>query len=188
MTHLTLLVTDAMLWHLTNWHVKNRITSFIFLLFLFYFSNHGPLSKWTCPKQFWKFFSYAKTVFFLFYCSCNHAINPLLGTGNYHVTLNNMKLVHWPLMGGLLHLVQQGENWVGPQPARAPPRCTTCNSPHQWPVYQSLYGCVMVRWCGVVMCPLKGKGLSVSWWHLSFTLSLYIWSCTLFLPCWWLIF
>jgi len=24
------------------------------------------------------------------------------------MTLNNMKLVHWPLIGGLLHLVQQG--------------------------------------------------------------------------------
>ena len=39
------------------------------------------------------------------------------------------KLVHWPLMGGLLHLVQRGEDWVGPQPAQAPPRCTKCNSP-----------------------------------------------------------
>jgi len=29
-------------------------------------------------------------------------INPLIGTGNYSVTSNNMKLVHWPLMGGLL--------------------------------------------------------------------------------------
>jgi len=24
-----------------------------------------------------------------------------------------MKLVHWPLMGGMLHLVQQGEDWAG---------------------------------------------------------------------------
>ena len=36
-----------------------------------------------------------------------------------------MTLVHWPLMGGLLHLVQQEEDWVGPQ---SPPRCTKCNS------------------------------------------------------------
>ena len=28
-----------------------------------------------------------------------------------------MKLVHWPLMGGLLHLVQRGGDWSGPQPA-----------------------------------------------------------------------
>jgi len=44
-------------------------------------------------------------------------------------TSNNMKLVHWPLMGGLLHLVQRGGDWAGPQPTQAPPRCTKCNSP-----------------------------------------------------------
>ena len=35
-------------------------------------------------------------------------LNPLMGTVNYSATSNNMKLVHWPLMGGLLHLVQRG--------------------------------------------------------------------------------
>jgi len=30
-----------------------------------------------------------------------------------------MKLVHWRLMGGLLHLVQRGGDWAGPQPAQA---------------------------------------------------------------------
>jgi len=34
------------------------------------------------------------------------AVNPLDSKGNYSPTLNNTKLVHWPLMGGLLHLVQ----------------------------------------------------------------------------------
>ena len=34
--------------------------------------------------------------------------NPVLCKGNYSATSNNMKLVHWPLMGGLLHLVQRG--------------------------------------------------------------------------------
>ena len=53
--------------------------------------------------------------------------NPLESRGSYSATSNNMKLVHWPLMGGLLHLVQRGD-WVGPQPAQAPPRCTKCNS------------------------------------------------------------
>jgi len=33
--------------------------------------------------------------------------NPLMGTGNYSAISNNMKLVHWPLMCGLLRLVQQ---------------------------------------------------------------------------------
>ena len=38
-------------------------------------------------------------------------------------------LVHWPLMGGLLRLVQRGGDWAEPQPAQTPPRCTKCNSP-----------------------------------------------------------
>ena len=33
-------------------------------------------------------------------------------------TSNNMKLVRWPLMGELLHLVQRGGDWWG----RSPPR------------------------------------------------------------------
>jgi len=41
-----------------------------------------------------------------------------------------MKLVHWPLMGGLLHLVQRGGEWVGPQPAQAAIGCTKCSSTH----------------------------------------------------------
>jgi len=32
---------------------------------------------------------------------------PLDSRGNYGATSNNTKLVHWPLMGGLLHLVQR---------------------------------------------------------------------------------
>ena len=31
-----------------------------------------------------------------------------------------MKLVHWPLMSGPLHLVQRGGDWVALQPARPP--------------------------------------------------------------------
>jgi len=30
-----------------------------------------------------------------------------MGTGNYNAISNNMKLVQWPLMGGLLRLVQR---------------------------------------------------------------------------------
>jgi len=33
-------------------------------------------------------------------------VNPLQSRGNYSATSNNMKLVYWPLMGELLHLVQ----------------------------------------------------------------------------------
>ena len=57
------------------------------------------------------------------------SVDPLMGTGNYSATSNNMKLVHWPLISGLLHLVQYGGDWVGPQPDQSPPRCTKCNSP-----------------------------------------------------------
>ena len=34
-------------------------------------------------------------------------VNPLECRGNYIATSNDMKLVRWPLMGGLLHLVQR---------------------------------------------------------------------------------
>ena len=40
------------------------------------------------------------------------SLNPLAFRGNCSATLNNMKLVHWPLMGGLLHLVQRGGDWA----------------------------------------------------------------------------
>jgi len=42
-----------------------------------------------------------------------NAFNPLEFRGNYSATSNNMKLVHWPLMDGLLHLVQLGGDWAG---------------------------------------------------------------------------
>ena len=44
-------------------------------------------------------------------------VNALDSKGNYSDTLNNTKLVHWPLMGGLLHLVQRGGAWAGWGPA-----------------------------------------------------------------------
>jgi len=41
-----------------------------------------------------------------------------------------MKWVHWPLVGGLLHLIQRGGDWAGAQRALARPRrCIKCNSP-----------------------------------------------------------
>ena len=50
-------------------------------------------------------------------------LNPLMGAGNYSATSNNMKLVHWPLMGRLLHLAQRGGAWAALQPAQASHRC-----------------------------------------------------------------
>jgi len=46
-------------------------------------------------------------------------LNPLEFRGNYSASSNKMKLVHWLLMGGLLHLVQRGGDWAWP---RTPPR------------------------------------------------------------------
>ena len=34
-------------------------------------------------------------------------VNPLEFIGNYSATSNNMKLVYWPLMGGLLNFAQR---------------------------------------------------------------------------------
>ena len=42
---------------------------------------------------------------------------------------SNAVMVHWLLMGGLLHLVQRGGAWVGYGPTQSPHRCTKCNSP-----------------------------------------------------------
>jgi len=66
-----------------------------------------------------------------------------------------MKLVHWLLMGGMLHLVQLGGDWAGLQPTQAPPSCTKCNSPpiNGQPVYQSLYCYILVCYSVVLMCP-----------------------------------
>jgi len=47
--------------------------------------------------------------------------NPLQCKGNYIATSHNTNLIHWPLMGGPLHLVQRWGDWAGPQ-ARSPPR------------------------------------------------------------------
>ena len=43
--------------------------------------------------------------------------NPFERRGNYNAASSDKKLVHWPLMGELLHLVQRGGDWAGPQPA-----------------------------------------------------------------------
>jgi len=53
-------------------------------------------------------------------------------------------LVHWPLIGGLLHLVQRGRDWASYGPAQAPPRCTKCNSP---PINgQCTNHCIAIWW------------------------------------------
>ena len=41
-------------------------------------------------------------------------LHPLEFRGNYSAASINIKLVHWPLMGGLLQLVQRGRNMARP--------------------------------------------------------------------------
>ena len=106
--------------------------------------------------------SYLANSFTVSLCACLFLfllLNPLDPEGNYSVTSNNTKLVHWPLMDGLLHLVQRGGVWAGCGPVQYPHRCTNCNSP-------SINGqctnhCIailweMVRCSAVLMWRLKG--------------------------------
>ena len=73
-------------------------------------------------------------------------INPLESRGNYSATSNNMTLVHWPLMGGPLHLVQRGGYSAGLQPTQAPvPNVTAQSSTVSIPVTVFLYN-------GPVLC------------------------------------
>ena len=64
----------------------------------------------------------------LSYCYCSKAYC-FFNTLECIATWNNMKLVHWSWIGGLLHFVQRGEDWAGLQPVDVPPVCTKCNSP-----------------------------------------------------------
>jgi len=84
-------------------------------------------------------------------------VNPLMDTGNYSATWNNMKLVVWPLMGGLLHLVQRGGDWAGRHPARpllAVPNVTANPSTASVPIIVLLYNGTLLCGFNVPMCSL----------------------------------
>jgi len=71
-----------------------------------------------------------------------------MDTGNYSAAGNNMKLVHWPLMGGLLHLVHRGG-------AAARPGLSLL---HQNPTYQRPVFTVLIAlllYNNPLLCPLK---------------------------------
>jgi len=59
------------------------------------------------------------------------SVSPLESRGNYSATSNNTKLVHWPLTGWLLHLVQRGGARAGfePDPDYSPDTGTGLLSP-----------------------------------------------------------
>jgi len=48
-------------------------------------------------------------------------------------------LVHWPMIDGLLHLIQQGGAWADWGHDQSPPRCTKCNRPPTASVPTSYY-------------------------------------------------
>jgi len=76
-----------------------------------------------------------------------------MGTGKNSATSNNIKLEHWLLMGGLLHLVQRGRDWAGPHPAQAVPNVTAHPSTASVPITVLLYN---GPYSAGLMCPLKG--------------------------------
>jgi len=74
-------------------------------------------------------------------------------TCNYSATLNNIKLVHWLLMGGLLHLVQREGDWAEPQPLLAVPNVTVHPSTASVPITVLLYNIPLLRGINV---PITG--------------------------------
>ena len=91
------------------------------------------------------------------------SLNPLDAKGNYSATTNDTKFVHWPLMGGLLHLVQRGGAWVGwapTSPLLAVPNVTAhpSTATASVPITVLLYD-------GPLLCSFNVaiKGLSCKW-------------------------
>jgi len=74
-----------------------------------------------------------------------------------------MKLVHWPLMGELLHLAQRGEDWAGPEPAQSPlavPNVTTHPSTASVPIAVLLYNGLLLCGFNVPVKELTAEGSS----------------------------
>ena len=89
--------------------------------------------------------------------------NPLASKGSYRATLNNTKLVHWPLMGGLLHLVQRGGALAGCGPAQSPltvPNATAYQSTTSVPITVLLYD-------GPLLCGFNVAIKGLTLWNLS---------------------
>jgi len=80
-----------------------------------------------------------------------------MGTGNYSATSSNMKMVHWPFMGGLLHLVQRGEIGQGRSPLRPLLAVPNVISP---PPSTASVAIIVLLYDGPLLCgfnvPIKG--------------------------------
>jgi len=82
--------------------------------------------------------------------------NPLMGTGNYSATSNNMKLAHWPLMGGCYIWYSEEGTGRGRSPSRsllAVPNVTAHPSTASVPITVLLYSGSLL--CGFNV-PVKG--------------------------------
>ena len=98
---------------------------------------HGLRSKFVSVQS-----TFGKCLSTFIYLSI--PVNPLMGTlklqSNGPATDQTVmrRLVHWPLMSWLLHLVQAGATWTGCGSAQSLPRCIpNITAPtHQRPVYQ----------------------------------------------------
>ena len=86
----------------------------------------------------------------LFFCQtehCNQILTLYRLQGIYSATSNNTKLVHWPLMGGLLHFVQRWGAWRAtppPSPFFAVPNVTA------YPSTASVHN-HCIAWCSVAL-------------------------------------
>ena len=76
-------------------------------------------------------------------------LNPSEYRGNYSAASNNMRLVHWPLIGGLLHLVQQGGDWAGPHSGSVSHSLSVCPSVRQTPAVLSKHLNVLLNFLTV---------------------------------------
>jgi len=72
----------------------------------------------------------------------DYVVNPLERRGNYSATSKKMKLVYWPLMGGMLHSVHRGGTGLGrspPSPLLAVPNVATHPLTASVPIIVLLY-------------------------------------------------
>ena len=102
-----------------------------------------------------------------------------MGTGNYSAISINVKLVHWPLMGGLLHLVKRGRSTHSP--LLAVPNVTAHPSAASVPITVLLYSGPWL--CGFNV-PIKGLnmlGSNTLWWCRGACFAVIDTSCLFFL-------
>ena len=89
---------------------------------------------------------------------------------NYSATSKNMKLVHWPLMGAVLHLVQREGAWAGwgpPSPLLAVPNVTAHPSTASVPTTVLLYDGPFLCGFNVAIKGVKGTECSLNGYYLT---------------------